>query len=174
MVDIVVEDGTCVASANSYSSYEDVVSFLENFVTISEYSEDGIKSAIVRGHTYLTLSFASRLMGTGTCSSSFLDFPRNDLYVGDAQIVGIPDNVKEASLWSSLQSLLGPTIEESVQETIASRVSVSGLLHVEFKDDALRQTKVDYAGLIKSRIESLFGDYLVSSSFAIARLVRVW
>ena len=172
---LIVEDGTCIADANSYNSYEVTTAFLGNFITPTEYTESQINSATIQGHIYLNLVFGKRLRGTVFCPNSlFLDFPRTALYNKDNILIqGVPVNVKVAALWATLQALLGGSIQESMEASVASSVQVEGLLSVEFQDDALPSKKVDYAGLIKDRINSLMSEYIEGST-QVVQLVRMF
>lgn len=172
---LIVEDGTCVADANSYNSYEVITAFLGNFISITDYTEAQITSAAIQGHIYLNLVFGTRLRGTVFCPDSlFLDFPRNNLYNKDNELVqGVPVNAKKAALWATLQSLLGDSIQESMEAVAASTVRVEGLLTVEFQDNALPLPQIDYAELIKDRINSLMSDYIEGST-QVVRLVRMF
>lgn len=173
---IIVEDGSCVEGANSYNSEELITTFLSVFVELDNYSASEVEKAVVQGSAFLHLKYGSRLRGVRKCANSlFLDFPRNRLYnENGVPIQGIPKEVKMAALWATLVSLLGDSVQGSLQKAPVSEVEIDGLLSVDFSSKDVVEKGEDYRGLIMGNIETLMSGFTEGPSGTISRVVRAF
>lgn len=116
MVDLIVEDGTGVADANSYVTTEELITYAElRGVTLDPSSPiDASKVAImaINAMDYLNL-YRRRWKGRKTDGNQRLDWPRQCVYTDD--IIALPSNeipqdIKDAQCQLCIQISRGITL----------------------------------------------------------------
>lgn len=132
---LVVEDGTGLADANSYSSIPLYTEYWNNLgveVTASQAELDG---ALIRGAQFLDLTYGPSLVGVRMTDTQALEFPRIGLYTASGlEITGIPTALRsalhEAASRALTQSLMpDPTTDASGLAVKRRRIDV---LETEF------------------------------------------
>ena len=155
---IVVEDGTGIATANSYidSTYADSY-FSDRGVT--EWASLTNKDALlIQATDYIETVYYGKWLGERLTTTQALEFPR----VIDNEDVGVPERLKKACCELALKANSGTLLVDVEQRVVKEKVAVIETTYSEY-DDQLTQYTTVY---------NLVKEYLENASLNSSKVVR--
>lgn len=155
---LIVEDGTGIATANSYidSSYADAY-FLDR--DIAEWASLTNKDALlIKATDYIETVYYGKWQGERLTTTQALEFPR----VIDSVDVGVPDRLKKACCELALKANSGELITDIEQRVIKKKVAVIETTYAEYSDQTTQYTKV----------YDLLSEYLLNSNSNTVKVTR--
>jgi hypothetical protein len=120
MATFVVEDGSVVASANSYITVADADTYFGNYgdpATWSDASDDEKQEALRLASQYIDSEYGDSWQGARSDPDQVLDWPRYLVYTREGWLVGsstIPRRLKDAICELALRVLDGITLHEDI------------------------------------------------------------
>ena len=162
-----VEDGTCVADANSYISVEDAIQFMTNrghssWLALSSAEK---KVTLIKGTQYVDNLYTWK--GRRKFENQKLSFPRVMIKDLDGfEVKGIPDKLKQAVCEAAFYGYEANTELWTThnENGAVKRQKVDGAVEVEFFDST--ETEVDYISKYASLDSLLKGLYIPKGSAA--------
>lgn len=116
-VALVIEDGTGVASANSWVTRAEVQTYVDTYYpSHTEWTaatDDAKDEAIVKAAQYLELVYGTRWRGRKVARDQAMHWPRYDVYDNDGYLrsyEAIPTKLKDAQCEVTLRAVAGTTL----------------------------------------------------------------
>lgn len=170
-IEIIVEDGSGVANANSYVSVEDARTYASNRGTELPTDDDEVAAMLIRASDYLEAQ-ACRYQGKRTSSSQSLEWPRTGVVLHCDEV---PPNVIPKSLIASqVQLAMAINAGFDLQPNISPQDYVTrekvGPIETEYADPLAVGIMPTFTA-VNALLAPLFGE-CASNRFAL-RTIRV-
>lgn len=137
-VDIIVEDGTNVANANSYASVADLTAFADQRGINLPVGADPQARLLIKAMDYLVL-YGDQWKGTITYDVQALPFPRQDIWVGFEELddTSIPAGLKTAQLHLAALAAAGVDLSPTTEAGLPIILEKVGPLTTQYASPAL-------------------------------------
>ncbi|MND35622.1 hypothetical protein D3C80_262650 [compost metagenome] len=135
---LIVEDGSIVPSADSYTSLTDARVMADKFGWVLPEDDGEAEAALRNGAAYIDLQ-ESILCGTRVSAEQSLAFPRNGLNVYGFPVANntIPKQVIQAQIAAAVEYGKGYDVRGSTDGRITTMERVEGAVTVQYADNGV-------------------------------------
>ena len=145
---LIVEDGSVVAGANSYTSVADADTFMANrgYSDWASASTEDKEYALIKAADFIETTYSQSFKGSRVSADQPLSFPRSDivLYGFDLAEDAIPESLIEAQTRLALKSLSGEQFIEDEGRTVTrERVDVIETYYATYGNKQTRYVEAE-------------------------------
>lgn len=135
---LIVEDGSIVPDADSYTSLADARALADKFGWVLPEDDGEAEAALRNGAAYIDLQ-ESILCGTRVSAEQSLAFPRNGLKVYGFPVANnaIPKQVIQAQIAAAVEYGKGSDVRGSTDGRITTMERVEGAVTVQYADNGV-------------------------------------
>lgn len=161
---LIVEDGTVVVAANSYSSLADAQAFL-TLIGLTDTAID--EPSMIRAYYYVN-SFENQYQGQRISASQTGSFPRSSVVINGFALANdeIPSQLIQAQAYAAYYEVINPGVTQpNGNGATITHEEISGAVAVDYADNGISSDTFNMAS-VTALLSQLFG--FNSGGFSVA------